>query len=341
MSDFISTQIQLTSRPTGWPTHDDFRTAQITYGDLQPGQVRVRNEYVSVDPYMRGRMNDARSYTPPYALGETITGGAIGRVVESAHEDFPVGAVVLHQHGWSDAVQADAATFRVVPEIPGLPLSLRLHILGMTGLTAYVGLTTITRLAEGETVFVSGAAGAVGTAAGQIAKLLGAKRVIGSAGSADKVALLTGKYHYDAAFNYKDGDVRGQLAAAAPEGIDVYFDNVGGDHLEAALDVFNADGRAALCGAIASYNTSTPTPGPDNMANMITRGLTLRGFTLGAHLGMAPEFTEKMTGWFAGGKIVYDETIIDGIENTVDAFIQMMRGANTGKMLVRITQTEA
>jgi NADPH-dependent curcumin reductase CurA len=341
MSDFVSTQIQLTSRPTGWPTHDDFRTAQVTHGDLQPGQVRVRNEYVSVDPYMRGRMNVARSYTPPYALGETITGGAIGRVVESASEDMQVGSVVLHQHGWSDAVQADAATFRVVPEIPGLPLSLRLHILGMTGLTAYVGLTTIAGLAAGETVFVSGAAGAVGTAAGQIAKLLGAKRVIGSAGSADKVALLTGKYHYDAAFNYKDGDVRGQLAAAAPEGIDVYFDNVGGDHLEAALDVFNAGGRAALCGAIASYNTSTPTPGPDNMGNMITRGLTLRGFTLGAHLGTAPEFTEKMTGWFAGGKIVYDETILEGIENTVDAFIQMMQGANTGKMLVHIPQAEA
>jgi NADPH-dependent curcumin reductase CurA len=134
--------------------------------------------------------------------------------------------------------------------------------------------------------------------------------------------------------------VRGQLAAAAPGGIDVYFDNVGADHLEAALDVFNDGGRAALCGAIASYNTSTPTPGPDNMSNMITRGLTLRGFTLGAYLSVAPEFAEKMTGWFAGGKIVYDETIIDGIENTADAFIEMMSGANTGKMLVRIPQTE-
>ena len=341
MSDVVSTQIQLISRPSGWPTHEDFRTVQVTYGELQPGQVRVRNAYVSVDPYMRGRMNDVRSYATPYALGETITGGAIGRVIESAHEDLPVGSVVLHQHGWTDAVQADAATFRVVPEVPGLPLSVRLHILGMTGLTAYVGLTRITGLAEGETVFVSGAAGAVGTAVGQIAKLLGAKRVIGSAGSAEKVALLTEKYHYDAAFNYHDGDVRGQLAAAAPEGIDVYFDNVGGDHLEAALDVFNDGGRAALCGAIASYNSSRPTPGPDNMANMITRGLTLRGFTLGAHLSVAPEFTEKMTGWFSGGKIVYDETIVDGIENTVDAFIDMMRGANTGKMLVRIPQTEA
>lgn len=341
MSDFVSTQIQLISRPSGWPTHDDFRTVTVMYGDLQPGHVRVRNEYVSVDPYMRGRMNDVRSYVAPYALGQTITGGAIGRVVESAHEALPVGSVVMHQHGWADAVQADAATFSIVPEVPGLPLSLRLHVLGMTGLTAYVGLTTIAGLTDGDTVFVSGAAGAVGSAAGQIAKLLGAKRVIGSAGSAEKVALLTEKYRFDAAFSYKDGDVRGQLAAAAPEGIDVYFDNVGGDHLEAALDVLNDGGRAALCGAIAGYNTSAPSAGPDNMGNIIKRGLTLRGFTLGAYLGMAPEFMEKMTEWFAGGKIVYDETIVDGIENTVDAFIQMMRGANTGKMLVRIPPVEA
>lgn len=336
MTDTISTQIQLQSRPEGWPTPDDFRTATVALGELAPGEVRVRNEFVSVDPYMRGRMNDTRSYVAPYAIGETITGGAIGRVVESSVEDVPVGAVVLHQHGWADVVQADASTFRVVPETPGLPLSLRLHILGMTGLTAYVGLTEIAHLKEGDTVFVSGAAGAVGTAVGQIARLLGAKRVIGSAGSPEKVALLTEKYGYDAAFNYKDGDVRGQLAAAAPEGVDVFFDNVGGDHLEAALDAFNDGGRAALCGAIAGYNTTEKVAGPDNMANIITRGLTLKGFTLAAYLHLAPEFQEKMTGWFAAGEIAYDETIVDGIENTVDAFLQMMRGANTGKMLVRV-----
>jgi NADPH-dependent curcumin reductase CurA len=336
MSEFMSTQIQLASRPTGWPTHENFRTATIAYGDLQPGQVRVRNEFVSVDPYMRGRMNDARSYIAPFALGETIQGGALGRVVESAADAVPVGAVVLHQHGWSDTVQDDASTFRVVPDVPGVPLSLRLHVLGMTGLTAYVGLTVVAGMREGETVFVSGAAGAVGTAAGQIAKLLGAKRVIGSAGSPEKVALLTEKYGYDAAFNYKDGDVRAQLAEAAPDGIDVFFDNVGGDHLEAALDAFNDGGRAALCGAIAVYNTTEKTPGPDNMANIITRGLTLKGFTLSSYLHLAPEFQERMTTWFAAGKIAYDETVVDGIENTVDAFLDMMRGANTGKMLVRV-----
>ena len=336
MSTIVSTQVQLVSRPHGWPTPDDFRTVQVTYGDLQPGQVRVVNEFISVDPYMRGRMNDVKSYAPPYALGATMTGGAVGRVVDSASDAVPVGAVVLHQYGWRDVVQEDAAGFQVVPEVPGIPLSARLGILGMTGLTAYVGLTTIAGLKAGDTVFVSGAAGAVGTAAGQIARLLGAGRVIGSAGSAAKVELLTSRYGYDAALNYKDAPVREQLPALAPDGVDVFFDNVGGDHLEAALDVLNPGGRAALCGAISAYNATERTPGPDNMANLITRGLTLRGFTLGGYLDRAPEFSRLMTGWFAEGKIAYDETIVDGIDHAVDALLAMMRGANTGKMLVRI-----
>lgn len=334
-----STQILLASRPNGWPTPEDFTVARVEYGPLQDGEVRVANEFVSVDPYMRGRMNDVRSYVPPFALGERITGGAIGRVVASASDALPVGAVVLHQHGWSDIVQADADTFRSVPELPGVPLSLYLHVLGMTGLTAYVGLTRIAGLREGDTVFVSGAAGAVGTAVGQIARLLGAKRIIGSAGTPEKVALLTEKYGYDAAFDYKDGPVREQLAALAPDGVDVYFDNVGGDHLEAALDVMNTGGRIALCGAITGYNRTERPAGPDNMANIVTRSLTLRGFTLAAHLDLAPEFNARMAEWFGAGEIVYDETVVDGIEHTVDAFLDMMRGANTGKMLVRTVRS--
>lgn len=335
MTHETSTQIRLARRPEGWPTPDDFAIERVELGPLASGEVRVANEYVSVDPYMRGRMNDVPSYIPPFALGDVIAGGAIGRVVESAADDLPVGTVVLHQHGWTDVVQAEASSFRRVPEVPGLPLSLRLHILGMTGLTAYVGLTAIANLKPGDTVFVSGAAGAVGTAVGQIAKLLGAGRVIGSAGSAEKVALLTEKYGYDAAFNYKDAPVREQLPTHAPDGVDVFFDNVGGDHLEAALDVMNTGGRLALCGAITSYNTTEKTPGPDNMGRLITRSLTATGFTLASYLHVSPEFTEKMTAWFADGKIAYDETVVDGIENTVEAFLAMMRGANTGKMLVR------
>jgi NADPH-dependent curcumin reductase CurA len=338
MSRTTSTQVQLVARPQGWPTHDDFRTVTVEYGDLEPGQVRVRNAFLSVDPYMRGRMNDVKSYTPPFALGETMTGGAIGRVVESAADDLPVGSLVQHELGWRDVAQADRGAFRLVPELPGVPLSVRLGILGMTGLTGYVGLTAIAGLRAGDTVFVSGAAGAVGTAAGQIARLLGAKRVIGSAGSAEKVALLTEKYGYDAAFNYKDAPVREQLAALAPEGVDVFFDNVGGDHLEAALDVLNPGGRVALCGAIAGYNTTDKPAGPDNMANVITRGLTLKGFTLAGYVHLAPEFSEKMAAWLGAGQIAYDETIVDGVESAVDAFLDMMRGANTGKMLVRVAE---
>ena len=337
MTHAASTQVQLVSRPHGWPTHENFRTVTVELGDLTPGEVRVANAFLSVDPYMRGRMNDVKSYVPPFALGETMTGGAIGRVVESAADSLPVGTLVQHDLGWRDVAQADASAFRAVPELPGVPLSARLGMLGMTGLTGYVGLTAIASIKEGDTVFVSGAAGAVGTAAGQIARLLGAKRVIGSAGSAEKVALLTEKYGYDAALNYKDAPVREQLPALTPDGVDVFFDNVGGDHLEAALDVMNTGGRIALCGAITGYNTTEPTPGPDNMANILTRGLTLKGFTLGSYVHLAPEFTQKMAGWFADGKIAYDETIVDGVENAVDAFLDMMRGGNVGKMLVRVS----
>ncbi|WP_344246943.1 NADP-dependent oxidoreductase [Isoptericola hypogeus] len=335
MSTIVSTQIQLAARPTGWPTPDDFRTVQVTYGDLEPGQVRVANEFVSVDPYMRGRMNDVKSYVPPYALGETMTGAAVGRVVESASDEVPVGAVVTHQLGWRDVAQADAKHFQVVPEIPGAPLSLRLGILGMTGMTAYVGLTAIAGLQPGETVFVSGAAGAVGTAVGQIARLLGAGRVVGSAGSPEKVELLTSKYGYDAAFNYKDAPVRRQLHDVTPGGVDVFFDNVGGDHLEAALDRMNDGGRLALCGAISAYNATERPAGPDNLANAVTRGLTLKGFTLPGYLHHGPEFQRLMTGWFTDGKIAYDETVVDGIENAPQAFLDLMRGANIGKMVVR------
>ena len=335
MASSVSTQTQLVARPVGWPTAADFRTARVHLPDLAPGQVRVANEFVSVDPYMRGRMNDAKSYAAPYALGETMSGGAVGRVIASASDAVAVGDVVVHQHGWRDLVQEDAAGFRVVPEIPGVPLSAYLGVLGMTALTAYVGLLEIAGLREGDTVFVSGAAGAVGNMVGQIARLKGAGRVIGSAGSVEKIALLTDKYGFDAAFNYKDGSLADQLAAAAPEGIDVYFDNVGGDHLEAALGAFNDGGRAALCGAISLYNSTDAPAGPRNMANIITRGLSLTGFTVGNYVQHFPAFSADMAGGLATGDVVFDETVVDGIENTVEAFLGLMRGENTGKMVVR------
>ena len=330
-----STQIQLVSRPTGWPTAENFRTVTVELPELAPGQVRVENEFMSVDPYMRGRMNDVKSYTPPFALDETMTGGAVGRVVESTSDDVPVGAVVVHQLGWRDVAQGDAAGFRVVPEVEGVPSSAYLSVLGMTALTAYVGLLEIAHLREGETVFVSGAAGAVGSMVGQIARLKGAARVVGSAGSAEKVALLTERYGFDAAFNYKDGDVAGQLTAAAPDGIDVYFDNVGGEHLEAALGAFKDQGRAALCGAISEYNTEGEATGPRNMANIVTRGLTLQGFTVGNYTQHFPAFMADMTAWVTAGDVVFDETVVEGLDHAVDAFLGMMRGDNVGKMVVK------
>ncbi|WP_010524397.1 NADP-dependent oxidoreductase [Nesterenkonia sp. F] len=330
-----STQIQLASRPSGWPAPENFRTVEIELPELAEGEVRVANEFISVDPYMRGRMNDVKSYVPPFALDETMTGGAVGRVVASRADDLPVGTPVLHQLGWRDVAQAEASAFRAVTEIEGAPLSLHLGILGMTGLTAYVGLTRIAGLQSGDTVFISGAAGAVGSAAGQIARLLGAERVVGAAGSAEKVELLTSKYGFDAAFNYKDAPVREQLPAHVPDGVDVFFDNVGGDHLEAALDVMNTGGRLALCGAIASYNAEEPTPGPDNLSALITRSLRMEGFTLGGHFDLAGEYTRRMAEWFAAGEVAYDETVVDGIEHAVDAFLGMMQGQNTGKMVVR------
>lgn len=330
-----STQIQLASRPEGWPTAENFRTVTVDLPDLAEGQVRVANEFVSVDPYMRGRMSAAKSYVAPFELGEVMTGGAVGRVVASRAASLPEGTLVLHQLGWRDVAQADADAFRAVPELPDAPSSLYLGILGMTGLTAYVGLTEIAPVQPGETVFISGAAGAVGTAAGQIARLLGAARVVGSAGSAEKVALLTDKYGFDAALNYKDAPVREQLPALVPGGVDVFYDNVGGDHLEAAIDVMNDHGRLALCGAISQYNTQQAPQGPDNLASFIKSSLSMRGFTLGHHLNKAGEYNQRMSQWFADGEIRYDETVVDGIENAVDAFLGLMRGANKGKMVVR------
>ena len=336
MSDPTSTEIRLASRPTGWPVPENFETATVELPALLEGEVRVANEFLSVDPYMRGRMNDAKSYAAPYALGEVMTGAAVGEVIESRSTEIAVGDKVLHHLGWRSASQGPAAAFRVVQQIRGVPLSAYMGILGMTAYTAYVGLLEIAGLKEGDTVFVSGAAGAVGSAAGQIARLKGASRVIGSAGTAAKVGLLTGKYGFDAAFNYKDAPVLEQLRAAAPQGIDVYFDNVGGEHLEAALDVFNRGGRAALCGAISSYNAIEAPAGPRNMGNMITQGLSLRGFTVGFHPELHAAFVDDMSRWLDSGEVLFEETVIEGLENAVDGFLGLLRGANTGKMVIEL-----
>lgn len=329
-----SREIHLASRPNGWPTAENFRLVEVDVPDPGPDQVLVRNTLMSVDPYMRGRMNDVKSYVPPFQLGAPLDGGAIGEVVASGSDAHKPGDLVLHGLGWREYALLDAARARTIDGTVA-PASAYLGALGMPGLTAYVGLLDIAAMKPGDTVFVSGAAGAVGSLVGQIARLRGAARVVGSAGSAAKVEHLTGTLGFDAAFNYKDGPVRKRLAEVAPDGIDVYFDNVGGEHLEAALWALRPFGRAALCGAISQYNDER-VPGPRNLALAVANRLTLRGFIVGDHTDRMPEFVAEASGWLRDGKLRFDETFADGLANAPEAFLGLLRGENLGKMLVRL-----
>lgn len=328
-------QIVLASRPAGWPTPANFALTEVARPDLADGQVRVRNLFMSVDPYMRGRMNDVKSYVPPFRLGEPLEGGAIGTVTESRSPDLAQGDLVLHMLGWRDEAVLPAGQARKVEAAKGLSPSAYLGVLGMPTLTAYVGLLDIAGLKDRDVVFVSGAAGAVGSMAGQIARLKGAARVIGSAGTDDKVRWLR-EIGFDAAFNYKAGSVVNQLRQAAPDGIDVYFDNVGADHLDAALVLLKPYGRVAMSGAIASYNATEPPAGPTNLGLVITKRLTLRGFIVTDHVRRMPDMITEVSGWLADGRISHAETVVEGLDHAPDAFIKMLRGANTGKMLVRL-----
>jgi NADPH-dependent curcumin reductase CurA len=285
---------------------------------------------------MRGRMNAGKSYAAAWEVGETMKGGAVGRVMASRSPAVPEGSLVLADAGWRDVAVLDAAHVAVLPDLPGIPPSYYLGVLGMPGLTAWAGLFRLAEFRPGDAVFVSGAAGAVGSLVGQFARLRGASRVIGSAGTPDKVRWLTDELGFSAAFDYHDGRVADLLAAAAPGGIDVYFDNVGGEHLEAAIGAFNEHGRAALCGAISSYNAVEPPPGPRNLSMLVTKKLSLRGFIVSDHADLRPEFQEAVSGWLRAGDLVVRETVREGLENAVPAFLDLLRGGNTGKMIVRL-----
>jgi NADPH-dependent curcumin reductase CurA len=330
-----SKEIHLVARPQGEPRQSDFSVVEGAVPEPAAGQVLVHNRFLSVDPYMRGRMRDASSYAAPFVLGEVMTGMAVGEVVASQSPDLRVGDIVLHDLGWREYALGTAATFRPVPA-NDVPLSAWLGVLGMVGLTAWVGMLEIAALQSGEVVFVSGAAGAVGSLAGQIARLHGASRVVGSVGSAAKVRYVCDELGFDAAFDYHEGPVAELLTAAAPEGIDVYYDNVGGEHLEAAIGALRPHGRAALCGAISQYNRDQPAPGPRNLSLMVGKRLTLRGFLVGDHVERRSAFLAQVGGWLAEDRISLAETIVDGVENAPAAFIGMMRGENIGKMLVRV-----
>ncbi|MFJ8080944.1 NADP-dependent oxidoreductase [Streptomyces sp. NPDC096205] len=331
----INREWHLLSRPVGWPKPEDFALVEAEVPTPREGQVLVRNRYLSVDPYMRGRMSAAKSYVAPFELGKVMQGGAVGEVIESNAEGIEPGDHVLHFLGWREYAAVDAQhAVKVDPQ--AAPLSTYLGVLGMTGLTAYAGLLRTAAFKEGDSVFVSGAAGAVGSQVGQMAKLKGASRVIGSAGSDDKVKLLVEEYGFDAAFNYKNGSVAEQLREAAPDGVDVYFDNVGGDHLEAAIGQLNEGGRIVICGMISVYNNTEPAPGPKNLARLIqTRG-RIEGLLVGDHYDLQPQFVQEVGPWVASGALKYRETVVEGIENNLEAFLGVLRGDNTGKMIVQL-----
>jgi NADPH-dependent curcumin reductase CurA len=329
-----SREWRLVSRPHGEPQPSDFELAQVPVRAPADGEVVVRNLFLSVDPYMRGRMNDVKSYVPPFALGEPMDGGAVGEVVASSADTHAVGDLVLHMQGWREVAVGPARSFSVLPR-GELPPSYSLGVLGMPGLTAYAGLFDVAGFIEGETVFVSGAAGAVGSLVGQLVTARGG-RVVGSAGSPEKVRFLTEELGFDAAFDYRAGPVAEQLAAAAPDGIDVYFDNVGGEHLEAAIASLKVHGRAAVCGMISQYNATTPPAAPRNLAQVVAKRLRIQGFLVSDHGHLRGQFLSELTPMLVDGRITAQETVVDGIESMVEAFRGLLSGGNTGKMVVRL-----
>jgi NADPH-dependent curcumin reductase CurA len=338
MPKITSREVRLVSRPKGLPAASNFMLAQTELPSLPDQQVLVRNLYMSVDPYMRGRMNEGKSYVPPFELGKVLEGGAVGEVVESSSKEFKVGDAVTSNFGWREYFIASPKELRLVSrEIQ--PLSAYLGALGMTGMTAWAGLK-LGKVKAGDVIFISGAAGAVGNVAGQLAKLRGC-RVIGSAGSMAKVQFLREECGFDVAFNYKTGPVLEQLNVEAPEGIDVYFDNVGGETLEAALSSLRVHGRIIACGGISGYNAEKPRPGPSNLFNMITKRLTMQGLLVRDWLPRQDEFEKEVGEYFKAGKLRNKQTVVKGIDQAVSAFLGLFEGKNMGKMVVELALSQA
>jgi NADPH-dependent curcumin reductase CurA len=316
------------------PTIEDFRFEE---GPLpQPGidEVLIRALYLSVDPYMRGRMNDRKSYVPPYELGKVILGGAVGEVILSRADEFQVGDIVVGNLGWQTHAVAKAAQLRKVDEQLA-PITTALGILGMTGLTAYFGLLDIGQPKAGETVVVSGAAGAVGTVVGQIAKIKGC-RVVGIAGSDDKIRYLLEELGFDAAINYKAPDRRAALAKACPNGVDVYFDNVGGEISDDVMFLLNKHARIPVCGQIALYNMTKPDIGPRMQSQLLITSSLMKGFVVSDYSQRFDEGAVQLAEWVKEGRLKYSEQIVDGFEHTVNAFLGLFTGENLGKQLVRV-----
>ncbi len=326
--------IQLKQRPRGVPSVSDFDLVETRLPPLQEDQVLVRNLWMSVDPYMRGRMEGRKSYIEPFQIDEPLSGGAIGQVMESRHANFPEGVYVSHQGGWREAYIAPGEAFQLVdPSVAPLPAFL--GVLGMPGLTAYVGLS-LAAPQQGETLFVSAGGGAVGSLVCQLARRRGL-RVVASAGSALKLDWLENTAGAASALNYKARDFTSRLAHAAPNGLDIYFDNVGGAQLEAAISHMNNFGRILVCGMISFYNDSKKPTGPRNFIEIISKRLTMRGFIVTDHTDQYPAFIEEVGGLIRSGDISWEETVLEGLERAPEALIGLFEGGNTGKMLVKLS----
>jgi NADPH-dependent curcumin reductase CurA len=333
MKDTMSREIHLASRPKGIPTAANFSHVQTELKPLQDQQVLVRNLFMSVDPYMRGRMNDRKSFVPPFEIGKVLEGGAVGEVVESRTGEFKPGDAVTSNFGWREFFIASPKDLHPVSRAVQ-PLSVYLGALGMTGMTAWAGLNLVD-VKAGDVIYISGAAGAVGNVAGQLAKIRGCK-VIGSTGSMEKVKFLREECGFDIAFDYKVGPVLEQLNVEAPDGIDVYFDNIGGEALEAALSVLRVHGRIIACGGISGYNEENPRPGPNNLFNITTKRLTMKGLIVRDWLDRQGEFEKEVGGFLQSGKLKNKETVVEGLDQAEDAFIGLFTGNNIGKMVVKL-----
>jgi len=335
MTNKISREIRLKNRPVGLPSETDFELAEVTLPEPGDGQLLVQNIYMTVDPYMRGRMYDRKSYVPPFQLGQPLDGGCVGRVAESKNDQYQTGDFVFGMLGWRESFVSDGTGLMKI-DANLAPIQAYLGTLGMPGLTAYYGLLEIGKPKAGETVFVSAASGAVGSIVCQIAKLKGCT-VVGSAGSDEKVSWLLEAAGVDAAFNYKKtDDVIAEVGKKCPNGIDVYYENVGGVHLQAALEHMNPYGRIVMCGMIDIYNATAPVPGPPNLAAIIGKKLTMQGFIVSDHFDMLTQFYADMGKWIAEGQIKWKETIVAGLENAPRAFIGLFNGENFGKMIVKV-----
>lgn len=335
-----SREFRLRSRPEAEATAAHFEYVETELAPPSLGQVLIRNTWMSVDPYMRGRMDDAPSYISPFAVGAALEGGAVGEVIASGDSQVPVGTFVSHFSGWRSHALLDAAAVTPIDTRIAAPEHY-LGALGTTGLTAYVALTETAPVLKGDSVFISAAAGAVGSIAGQLARLLGAGRVIGAVGGPEKARRAVEQFGFDSVIDYKLGSVPDQLTTLAPEGIDVYIDLVGGSHLEAAIGSLRVGGRIALVGAISSANTSRQPAGPSNLPHAITNRLTLRGMIVSDHFDRFADYIPRAAAWLADGTLHAEYTVVDGLERAPEAFLSLFRGANTGKLLVRLDDDSA